>query len=343
MAKKALLIGINNYSGKNKLSYCVNDCNELAKILKRNDDETINFEVKQIPNCPNARRALESIKELFEDKYADTALFYFSGHGYIDANNNGGIVFPDNIESDSIYYGIQMDDIMKIVAKSPIKNKVIILDCCKSGKMASDEDNSALLPDGCTILTSSSADQNSVESEEVSHGIFTDLLIQALDGEAADYLGHITVGGIYAYIDRSLGLWGQRPIFKTNISTFESIRNVTPRVDLPTIKETLKLFEEATDTYPLTPEHEWTEYGKDEQDDEKRKKKQEEARDNNKLCLTFQRLQKLVKIGFAEPTHKQDMYWEALYKDEETGENIGSCRLTKIGKYYWKLYKNGRI
>ena len=332
MAKKALLIGINKYSGTNKLSYCVNDCKALAKILERNDDKdkSRNFEVLQIPDCPNSRIALTSIKELFEDKNVDTALFYFSGHGYIDSNNNGGIVFPDNIDPDSIYYGIRMDDIMQVVARSPIKNKIIILDCCKSGSIAVGQDNVAYLPEGCTILTSSRADQNSEESSEKSHGIFTDLLLQALSGEAADDLGNITVGGIYAYIDRSLGLWGQRPIFKTNISYFESIRNVTPRLELARMKEGLELFPEVDYKYPLTPENNCSTYDN-----------REEARTKNQKCINFQMLQDLQKIGFVEPSMeelpegKRFMYYAAILSK--------SCRLTKIGKYYWKLYKNGRI
>ncbi len=331
MAKKALLIGINGYPGGNALSYCINDCNELAKLLSRNDDAdgTPNFEVRSILNCSNAAIANNAIKELFEIDNAETALFYFSGHGYIDANNEGGIVFPENISSKNIDYGIRMEAIMRIVSRSKIKNKIIILDCCKSGSIADHDGNEAHLPDGCTILTSCRGDQNSIESPESSHGIFTDLLIQALSGEAADYLGNITVGGIYAYIDRSLGLWGQRPIFKTNISTFVSIRNVTPQLPIKRMKKGLELFGDANYKFPLSPEYEFTTYSN-----------KEEAKKYPK-CVTFQLLQDLQKIGFVEPEveHLPDgekfMYFAAMYSK--------SCRLTKVGKYYWKLLKLGKI
>ena len=337
MVKKALLIGINDYPEPNELSYCVNDCEALAEILERNDDEgkTKNFEVKQIPNCSDAKTALDSIEELFRNNgCVDTALFYFSGHGYVDSHNKGGIIFPDNINPKSIDYGIRMDVIMDIVADSSIKNKIIILDCCKSGSIALGHQNSANLPEGCTILTSCRADQNSVESSEKSHGIFTDLLIQALSGEAADHLGNITVGGIYAYIDRSLNMWGPRPNFKTNISYFESIRNVTPRLGLDRMKKGLKLFLEVDYKYPLTPKNEYTSYGDN-------INIIEEARTKNPQCINFQMLQDLQKIGFVEPSMeelpegKKHMYWAAMLSK--------SCRLTKIGKYYWKLCNNGRI
>lgn len=37
------------------------------------------------------------------------------------------------------------------------------------------------------------------------HGVFTSLLVEALSGAAADVTGHITPGGIYAYIDKAPG------------------------------------------------------------------------------------------------------------------------------------------
>lgn len=37
-------------------------------------------------------------------------------------------------------------------------------------------------------------------------------------------LGDVTPGSIYAYIDRSLGGWEQRPVFKANIKRFVSLR-----------------------------------------------------------------------------------------------------------------------
>lgn len=54
------------------------------------------------------------------------------------------------------------------------------------------------------------------------HGVFTDLLLQALQGGAANITGQITPGSVYAYIDQALGEWKQKPIFKTNIKRFIS-------------------------------------------------------------------------------------------------------------------------
>lgn len=325
MARKALLIGVDDYPGKWALPNCVRDCEELEKVLSKNLDgkNSPNFDVIQLPNCESAEVAEQAIRELFESVGQDVSLLYFSGHGYIDANNNGQILFPKNMKRGNTYKGLLMKDIMDIVSESKVNNKIVILDCCNSGAIGNDKHNNvAVLPDGCTILTACHPKQ--IANATISYSLFTNLLIQGLNGEAADYLGHITVGGIYAYIDKSMGWFGQRPIFKTNITSFVSLRNVEPKVGLDILKQGLKMFDKAEDCFNLDPSYEYTTYAD-----------QDEALMSNPKVRIFKILQKLESIGFVEPVDEEHMYWAAM--------NEKSCRLTKIGQYYWKLEKDGRI
>jgi len=41
--------------------------------------------------------------------------------------------------------------------------------------------------------------------------------VDALGGAAANLVGDVTPGSVYAHIDQSLGPWAQRPVFKTNV------------------------------------------------------------------------------------------------------------------------------
>ena len=88
-----------------------------------------------------------------------------------------------------------------------------------------------------TILTASTADQSAYEVEGGGAGLFTNLLINALGGEAANLVGEVTPGGVYAHIDQSLGPWAQRPVFKTNVKTFVSLRKVEPSLPLADLQE----------------------------------------------------------------------------------------------------------
>ena len=49
----------------------------------------------------------------------------------------------------------------------------------------------------------------------------------------------------------------------------------------------------------------------------------------------FKLLQKLHSIGFVEPVNEEHMYFAAMKSKQ--------CRLTEVGKYYWRLVKSGRI
>jgi hypothetical protein len=75
-----------------------------------------------------------------------------------------------------------------------------------------------------TILTASTEKQYA--SEQNGSGVFTTLFVDALDGAASNIVGEITPGSVYAHIDQSLGAWEQRPVFKTNVTEFVSLRTV---------------------------------------------------------------------------------------------------------------------
>ncbi|CAF1246740.1 unnamed protein product [Rotaria sordida] len=73
--KHALIIGINNYL-RNPLEYCINDAEDLEKILQR-----IDFHVLLEIDC-NLHKFF-SIIDIFTNRIQqdDLILFYFAGHG----------------------------------------------------------------------------------------------------------------------------------------------------------------------------------------------------------------------------------------------------------------------
>ena len=110
------------------------------------------------------------------------------------------------------------------------------------------------LADGVTILTASTAEQY---ADEVNgEGVFTTLLIDALIGSAANLVGNVTPGSIYAHIDQSLGPWGQRPVFKTNVKRFVSLRKVKPPLELEDLRRITEFFPNPGHEYQLDPSYE---------------------------------------------------------------------------------------
>lgn len=321
--KKALVVGINNYP-KAPLTGCINDATEVSQILRTNEDGSVNYDVRCEVDV-NTKGALKGmIEELFSGN-TENVLLYFSGHGTIDALG-GYIATPDYSNHDM---GVSMEDILNYANRSNCQNKVIILDCCHAGNIGlvgSTGGNNAIIGEGLTILTACEKKESAIEIG--AHGIFTALLIAALNGGAADLMGEITPGSIYAYIDRALGSWDQRPMFKTNINRFTSIRKVNPQISLEILHQITELFSWEEDQFKLDPSFEDT----NSLDVQHEVVPPYANADHVKM---FKALQKMQGVGLVKPVDSDFMYFAAMKSK--------SCALTTLGQRYWKLVKDGRI
>ena len=250
------------------------------------------------------------------------ALLYFSGHGYIE-NNGGYLITSECSRGDD---GMSLDEVLNIANRSKAKNKIIVLDSCHSGIAGSNSafENKALLSEGMTILTASSDTQYAMEKN--GKGVFTSLFVDALNGGASNLVGDITPASIYAHIDQSLGLWEQRPIFKTNIKKFVSLRKVQPHISLEDLQMIIELFEEANFNFELNPTFEPN------RDNTDLKDLPEPMKEN---VEKFRILQKYNRINLVVPVDEEHMYYAAM--------NSKSCKLTVLGEHYWYLVKKERI
>ncbi len=319
---KAFVVGINDYPNV-PLKAPIDDALNIKKLLEKNEDGSPNFEVRLGIDIKTKSELKKEIVKLFSGK-TDIALFYFSGHGFL--NEIGGyLVTPDFKSYDE---GISMDEILHLANESESTNKIIILDCCYSGRFGSPSvlGKNSFLKTGVTILSSS---KDSEESEEIDgKSIFTNLLIEALRGGASDICGNITPGGVYSYVDKSLGRWDQRPVFKTNVSEFISLRKVNPPIPIETLRELINYFPDPDYYFSLDPSFEFTN-----SPTVKHEVKQPYADPTN--ISIFNDLQKFEGVGIVIPNNEEHMYFAAM--------NSQSCRLTPIGKHFWRLIKKNRI
>jgi hypothetical protein len=319
--RKALVIGIDDYP-HNELSCCVNDALAISDLLKNNHDGTPNFNVKT-PSIDTASEMREEVERLFDNSY-DVALFYFSGHG---ARSKSGtyLLAPDYVKDRC---GLTMNELMQVISSSKNRNNVILLDCCYAGKMGDSlfGDDICLLKSGTTIMSACKNHECAMEGNK--HGIFTELIIAGLRGGAADLTGCVTPSSLYAYVDKALGPWEQRPVFKTNVSNFVSLRNVIPQIDRGTIVEIANLFDGEDSILQLDPSFEFTNNPEYKHETIKPYSVKENV---SKMKL----LQKMASVGLVTPIGEEHMYFVAM--------KSGKCKLTPIGKYYWNLVKEGRI
>lgn len=322
--KKALVVGINYYPKVGHLHGCVNDAYAVSQVLARHMDGQLNFDVKQVTavdagTAVTRKQLKEDVANLFADN-SDVAVLYFAGHGHVE--EAGGYLVTSECEDGDA--GLPLEEVLNFANESKAKSKVLILDSCHSGVAGTPKSlgDKALLSEGMTILTASSKDQYAQEIN--GSGVFTSLLVDALNGGAANLLGDITPGSIYAHIDQSLGAWEQRPIFKTNVKAFTSLRKVAPPIQLSDLKQITALFPTASAEFALNPSFE-------PQPPAPNHGIAPDPEHNRQFAI----LQKLNRLNLVKPVGEDHMYFAAM--------NSKSCRLTVLGEHYWNLITKGRI
>ncbi len=221
--------------------------------------------------------------------------------------------------------GVSLSEILILANKSPATNKIIILDSCHSGIAGSSPvgEQLATLSDGLTVLTASTKEQYA--SEEDGSGVFTNLFVDALSGSAANLTGDITPGSIYAHIDQSLGGWEQRPVFKTNVKQFVSLRKLAPAIPLEDLQRIIEFFPVPGFEYKLDPTYEPEMKGRDEG-------MPAPIVENTRI---FALLQKYNRLNLLVPMGVTHM-WNAAMESK-------TCKLTALGEHYRRLVSKNRI
>lgn len=323
--KIALIVGINYYAHGGSLYGCVNDAYNVKGMLARNDGGSVNFDCKLL-TASSERESIDraelkdALQQLFTTK-AETALFFFAGHGHIEATG-GYLLGSDARRGDE---GVSLSEILTLANASPATNKIIVLDSCHSGIAGTPPDKSdmATLTEGLTILTASTKEQYA--TEEDGSGVFTSLLVDALSGSAANLVGEITPGSVYAHIDQSLGAWEQRPVFKTNVRNFVSLRQVAPSIPLEELRLLLVFFPKPGSEFQLDPTYEPEIKGRT-------KGMPLPIEENTKKFAT---LQKFNRLNLLVPVGAPHM-WHAAMESK-------SCKLTALGEHYRRLISKNRL
>jgi hypothetical protein len=315
-SRRVLVVGIDEYPDA-PLTGCVNDAVAVGRLLQAHENGDPNFSVRTMlqPSQEVTRSALRGALDLLFRDEADVALFYFAGHG--TENNLGGYIAT----SDSRRYdeGIALTDILTMANRSKARECVILLDSCHSGHMGAVpavDNELAHLREGVSILTAARAGQTAVEAN--GGGLFTELLCGALEGGAADVLGITTVAAVYAYIDQALGPWDQRPLFKASLSKLVSLRDNRPAVEREVLRQLPTWFPKSDYVFPLDPSYEPDAEPKN--------------AENERIFLQLQRCRAAKLI---DPVGEEHMYFAAM--------NRAACRLTPLGRHYWRLARSKRI
>jgi len=221
----AVVVGINDYPRLPKLKYAVNDAEAFYRLLveeNRVPAENVTLLTNEQASLVNLRSTLGTrIKNAAREN--DMVIIFFAGHGAterdaasLDGDGLEKYLLPFDTDPADLYTtAMPMVEVGRILNRIRSERLVFIADACYSGgsggRTISVAGMRANIGDGFlervvggrgkVIITASSANEVSVEKDELQHGVFTYYLLEGLRGKAdMDRDSMVTVDEAYRYV-----------------------------------------------------------------------------------------------------------------------------------------------
>ncbi len=247
---EALVVGINQYVGGidqydalDPLEAPAEDAEKIATTLKEYGYRS--FQIQRLPQQPNQegdtgkgvsvqdlKKSLEKLLNPPDNNFPDTALFFFSGHGWFPTVNGEkemyfatSEVYLDKKDPNDSVYGIKVSWLGNLIKESKVRKVIIWLDCCYSGaliKYLESHDNKNL-PDhkDYCIFTATRSYEEGIEvkkdKQSQSLSLFTESLLKGLDpNNYPDSNGTVDSHQLAKFIENDMPKEGQKPQFFTS-------------------------------------------------------------------------------------------------------------------------------
>jgi WD40 repeat protein len=215
-----LAVGINKYKNpRMTLNYARPDAESFSTMMNDNSVQLFkNVELHTLYDEDASRqKILNTLDELTAKiNQEDVFIFYYAGHGsmvddnfYFIPSESLRLYDVSSLNKDAIEASVLQDKFKHIKALK----QLIVMDACQSGgsvellatRGASEEKAIAQLSRsaGIHVMASAGSEQFATEFAELGHGLFTYVLIKALQGEAdgAPKDGKVTIYELKSYID----------------------------------------------------------------------------------------------------------------------------------------------
>lgn len=200
---------------------------------------------------PSIATVQETVAEKSKEA-TDLFLLYYTGHGLISRKGELLLTLPGSTLANSSANCVPWDTLKEFIAASPATNKLIVLDCCFSGRAlefmspADEVTQQALKTQGAVVLTSSARSAPSLAPDGERRTAFTDALLQLLEQGIDNGRTVISVNEAFAGAQQSLtsrDLPEPRSLMSDNASDLAWVRNTrTLGADASTIAATDAIF-----------------------------------------------------------------------------------------------------
>ena len=210
---RAVLFGTALYDHYDPLPAVANNLDTLRSILisaKRGGFQPEHCHTISNPQEPEV--LADHIRDV-AGQATDVLLVYCTGHGVIDWETRTLQLALQHTREESLHYtALSIDLLKQAIAASPAKIKVLVLECCYSGRAIAGHamsDVSGLLQQqaemqGVYTLTSSSSDEISVAPPDAEFTAFSGIFIGLVREPSADYPAGATLAEMFPVLRREL-------------------------------------------------------------------------------------------------------------------------------------------
>lgn len=224
----AIVVGINEYNDRaiSALSKARNDAKAVGKVLKEigqfdqvfvmTDDIDVREDHHHLyPTKLKIEEKLESILRFATPD--DLIVFFFSGHGISDYDENGYLLTVDTVSEKEKKFetSLRVDWIVNRLKATKIKKSLLILDACRevldSKKSLERDSIKEKIYDQAEVAAtfySTKAGFYSYEDDESDYGVFTKHLIYGMEGRADENNdGVVSFSELEVYVNKGVKDW----------------------------------------------------------------------------------------------------------------------------------------
>jgi WD40 repeat protein/uncharacterized caspase-like protein len=228
--KWAVIIGVNQYpggaTGLNPLEFAANDAREVRTVLI----QEFGYQEDHIHYLPDKKATLQAMRDAFTNwlpgrklNADDSVMVFFAGHGLVDWNDKAQEGYLAAVDSDGNKLAetcLPVTWVRDQMAARPCQQKLLILDCCYSGKLFQKYKEVVGKGDAFFGMSAGKITPVADGRGKDGHSIFTSALLQELRARAnSPRSDHRFTFGEFA------------PLVKTRVETDPKSRQVPGRQD----------------------------------------------------------------------------------------------------------------
>ena len=215
-----LAVGINEYKNTAlNLNYAQADADGFVKMINSNGEGLFkNIYIKTIYNAAATKNHILSVIDSMANHInpEDVFMFYYAGHGgvaegdfYFIPSDNISLYQKTKLEKAAISAKLLQEKLQKVKALK----QIVLLDACHAGasteilaqRGSSSEKALAQMSrsEGIHVLAAASSEQQATEFGSLGPGVFTYVLMEAINGKAdgAPKDGKVTIYELISYLD----------------------------------------------------------------------------------------------------------------------------------------------